>query len=139
MFDHESPETTDDLVAGLAAQRDEIRSYFGALATGEFFAPQGEHWSPAEHLRHLNKCVRPVVQALKVPKLALWARFGRSQHGSRSYEAVVESYRQSLAEGATAGPFSPSERDVGESAEEWHREIVKTWDDLGQRLATAIE
>ena len=61
MFSLDVPTTTDSLVTGLKGQRREISYFFGALSVEEFFAPQGDHWSPAGHLRHLAKSVRPLA------------------------------------------------------------------------------
>jgi hypothetical protein len=138
-FEVETPESTDGLTAGLKVQRQEISSFFGALSVVEFFAPQGDHWSPAGHLRHLAKSVRPLAAAMEVPKMALSVRFGRSRSGSRSFEEVVEIYRSQLAAGAGAGPFSPSDRTPDLSAGDWRLLILERWDQASQQLADALE
>lgn len=139
MFDLSSPRDSSDLATSLEKQGVEIEGFFSSLAESEFFAAQGEYWSPAEHLRHLIKSVRPVVQALEAPKLALRLRFGRSRRGSRTYDEVVASYRQSLAEGATAGPYAPSEGGTDRAADEWRREILERWAALCRQFLGAFE
>ena len=63
-------------------------------------------WSPCENLDHLRLAVRPVSLALALPSFALRI-FGKPRV-HRSYEQVVETYQQRLAEGAKAmAPFVP--------------------------------
>jgi hypothetical protein len=137
-FELDAPDTTERLATGLARQREEISSFFESLETGDFFAAQGEHWSPAEHLRHLAKSVRPVAGAMKVPKLILGFRFGWSFQGSRSFEQVVEMYRQLLAAGAGAGRFAPSQIRHELSDEEWQTQILERWRRASQQLGASL-
>ena len=139
MFDLETPTSTDDLTARLSAQGDEIEAFFACLELEELFASQGEHWSPAEHLRHLVKSVRPVVGALGVPRMVLRARFGRSKDGSRTFDEIVELYRDQLAQGATAGPFSPSRREPEGSLDDWRAHILASWRKVGEELVAALD
>lgn len=139
MFEFDTPETTESLVKGLAAQRQELSILFESLTVDEFFGPQGDHWSPAGHLRHLAKSVRPLAAAMEVPKMALGVRFGRSRGGSRSFDEIVEIYRSELAAGAGAGPFSPSETTPDLSADDWRLLILERWDQASQRLADVLE
>ena len=59
-------------------------------------------------MRHLTKSTRPVVTALKAPKLFLRFRFGKSGRASVGYDALCERYRGLLAAGGQAGRFAPS-------------------------------
>jgi hypothetical protein len=138
MFDFEVPETTDSLVTELESQRREISSFFESMSAEEFFAPQGDHWSPAGHLRHLAKSVRPLAAAMGVPKIALGVRFGRSRDGSRSFDEIVQIYREQLAAGARAGPFSPSKKKPDLSVDEWRRLILDRWRQASKQLAEAF-
>ena len=137
MFDIDAPRATEDLTASLAGQHEEISSFFSSLAEEEFLAPQGSHWSPADHLRHLVKCVQPLAGALEIPKVILRVRFGRWREGSRSYDEVVEAYREQLAAGADAGPFAPSQRGGLRDAA-WRLHILNRWEATGDHLTSSL-
>lgn len=139
MFEFDTPETTETLVAELEMQRQEVTDFFESLSVEEFFAPQGDYWSPSDHLRHLAKSVRPLASAMELPKLVLGVRFGRSRSGSRSFEEIVAIYRHELASGAVAGPFGPSQQKPDMSADGWRELILERWQQASQKLAEARE
>jgi hypothetical protein len=63
-------------------------------------SPYGK-WSAGQQLDHLIKSTRPVITALGIPRIAL--RFwGKPTHPSRSYEALIADYKQSLQPGGPA-------------------------------------
>ena len=144
MKEIEGPRTTQTLVKALQRQHREIDAYFSSLEVEEFLAPQGEHWSPEGHLRHLVKCVRPMARALSLPKASLLLRFGpnlrRAGFGgaSRSFEEVRDRYRALLAQGADAGPFSPSERSYEGTPKERREEVLGRWRKVSAALERAM-
>lgn len=105
-----TPVTKDDVVRGLRRLHAASAAYWEAYDTPAFFAPMGEAWSPAEHVRHLTKSMRPVARALRIPKLVLWLRFGRPKRPALGYDALVAWYRERLSAGGKAGSFAPSPR-----------------------------
>lgn len=58
-----------------------------------------EKWSTGQHLQHLIKSVKPLNQALNMPKMALKGMFGKNNREERTYEQLVEKYQTKLAEG----------------------------------------
>lgn len=67
-------------------------------------------WSPAQHIEHILRAVRPVAMALLVPKWFLRWRFGRPNRPPRDYEGLVQRYKEKLAAGGRAsGRFVPPE------------------------------
>lgn len=122
-----APVRTEEMRAALKRQGEELAATLEELPLEEFFAPQGTFWSPAEHLRHLIKSVRPLARALRIPKALLLLRFGPSLQGSRPPEVVRDRYLELLAAGGKAGPFGPSSRVPDLSPEDWRREIFKSW------------
>jgi len=137
MFDIRNPDSREALLDSLCSQQEEIADFADGFELEEFFVDQGEYWSPAGHLRHLNKSVRMVARGFEQTKLALLP-LGRSKSGSRSFREVVEIYQQALAEGATAGKFGPSSKVPELTAEEWRAQIMDHWSDSGHRLRQAI-
>lgn len=62
MFDFEKPQSKEEVGVALGVLEVEITSYFGSFGDNDFQAAQGEHWSPAGHLRHLAKSVRAAAE-----------------------------------------------------------------------------
>jgi hypothetical protein len=108
MFDTGEPRTGPEIRDALLLQAGEARLFLAAVPAGEFFAPQATYWSPAEHARHLVKSIRPVADAMGLPKLALRGMFGKAEAPSRDFVGMRETYRGALTGGATAGKFTPS-------------------------------
>jgi hypothetical protein len=121
LFDPGQPQTRSEIEAALRSVAAEGERFLATLPTTEFFAPQGTKWSPAEHARHLIKSVRPIAQALPLPKLLLRLRFGKAK-GSRSFAAVRETYLAALAAGA--GRYAPSARPLPEDPAAGQAEIL---------------
>ncbi len=104
---------------------------------GEFFAPLGDAWSPADNVRHLLKSNRPVQRALELPKLVLLLRFGVARAKSRRYPQLVGTYREALGAGLTAGNFAPRPLAADEQTEAVRNRIVSELDDTLAGLAAA--
>ncbi len=137
MFELEVPGTREEIRQALAAQEQEIRSFLDGFGLETFFAPQGAHWSPAGHVRHLNKTVGAVANGMGQPRVALLA-FGRSTNGSRPYDEIVELYHSALEAGGQAGSYGPSDRVPDLSREEWRTQIMERWAEVGKRLRKAL-
>jgi hypothetical protein len=80
----------------------------GSLNANEFEATPGGKWSAGQNLDHLNKSMRPVNLALRFPPFLLRLLFGKPNRKPRSYDELVERYKQKLAAGGVASkPFIP--------------------------------
>ncbi|HEY0978467.1 MAG TPA: DinB family protein [Flavobacteriales bacterium] len=65
-------------------------------------------WTAVQHLDHIRLAVSPVSNALLLPKWFLRWRFGTPNRPPRTYEALVQRYREKLAAGGRAsGRFIP--------------------------------
>ncbi|MDX2248847.1 MAG: DinB family protein [Bacteroidia bacterium] len=105
-----------------------------------------EKWSTGQHLAHLIKSTRPVNLALRLPKFILKWRFGINNREEKTYEALVEKYKQKLAAGGTApSPFIPPKISANEKKAliaQFNRElaklkkVVRKWDE--KHLSTYI-
>lgn len=122
------PFSGTEIVAAMARLHAESERYLAAIPAAEFAAPQGEKWSPADHVRHLAKSTFPLVPALGLPKLLLGLRFGRAREASRRLPVLRDAYRTRLTEtGATAGRFAPSPRPAPADPAAWQREVLASW------------
>jgi len=92
----------DELILGHAELHATLAAELAALTPAEFYAPQGEFWSPAQHLDHLVRSVKPLVNALGLPRIVLRLLFGKAKT-SRQTGEVVAGYLKKLAGGAGAG------------------------------------
>jgi len=102
-----APWSRDEIVAELRRVGRLCDAFWAAFPTPEFVAPIGSAWSPADNVRHLVKSARPVIAALRIPRLGLRMAFGRATRPSRTYEDLRRDYRATLAAGGDAGRFAP--------------------------------
>lgn len=137
MFELDIPSSREEIRTALHNQEVEIADYLATLSTEVFFAPQGENWSPAGHLRHLIKTLRAVAGGLGQSRAALLL-FGRSKSGSRGYEEVVGQYLEALEAGAKAGKYGPSDRVPELTPEEWREQLVERWGEAGSELRKTL-
>lgn len=127
MFDPGHPSTGSELREALGRLLAEGHAYLVTLAADEFFRPQGEHWSPADHVRHLRKSSTPLVAALRLPRVLLRIRFGTHDGPSRPYDAIKSSYLAKLAAGGQAGRFAPAPEATPPDPLERRNEILAGW------------
>jgi len=133
------PHSAAEIAAAMTRLHAESERYLAAIPAAEFAAPQGEKWSPADHVRHLAKSTYPLVQALGLPKLLLGLRFGRSAGESRRFPVLRDDYRRLLRQtGATAGRFAPSPRPLPDDLEAWQREGLGSWRRAVSTLAEKV-
>lgn len=125
------PRTGAEIGSAIVRLHAESERYLAAIPATGFAAPQGEKWSPADHVRHLAKSTYPLVGALGLPKIVLGLRFGRGKTASRRFQDLREDYRTLLREtGATAGRFAPSPLAPLADATEagtFQREVLAKW------------
>ena len=129
MFEPGEPQSGSELRTAMRHLVAEGRGYVEALPLGVFFAPQGDRWSPAEHLRHLRKSTVPVARALRMPAWLLRLRFGRGAGTSRDFRTLRDTYRGALAQGGQAGRFAPTRESTPIDPAGRRLAIIGAWDD----------
>lgn len=71
-------------------------------------ASRNGKWTPAQHLEHILRGVRPVALAVRLPRWLLRWWFGKPNRPPRDYDAIVARYTEKLAAGGRAfGVFVP--------------------------------
>ncbi len=138
MFEIDPPTDKQSIANALEKLDGEIGDYFQALSTEEFLAPQGAAWSPSGHLQHLTKAVAPLAGAMRLPRLLLRLRFGRSRTGSRDFEAIRERYHEALSGGLEAGPYGPSSRPAELPPQALRGRTLGRWRRASGELRTAL-
>lgn len=117
-----------EIAAAMERLHAESERYLTAIPAAEFAQPQGEKWSPADHVRHLAKSTHPLVQALRLPKLLLELKFGRGPGDSRRLPRLRDDYQQALRQpGASAGRFAPTPQPIPEDPAAWQSEALLAW------------
>jgi len=137
VFDPGEPQSGPELRTAMRRLVAEGREYLDALPLDTFFAPQGDRWSPAEHIRHLRKSTAPVARALRVPAWLLRLRFGRGAGTSRGFRTLRETYRSALAGGGQAGRFAPSPESAPADPPARRAAIVGAWDEAALAVDAA--
>ena len=129
-FAIDPPHTGAEILSALRTHRDEAEAFFSELPLDEFLAPQGDRWSPADHLRHLAKSVRPVANALRLPRFVLGVLFGRAVGPGRAFEPCARSTRGSSPMGPKPGGsrrVSARCRPRASEQEAYRRRVMEHW------------
>ncbi len=135
----QEPFGREELRRDLGAVREWAGELWESFAVADFFAPLGEAWSPADNVRHLVKSNRPVVGALKLPRVALLLRFGPTWRPSRSYGDLRATYREALGAGLRAGRFAPRALEPAEQNAAERRRILDQWSTSLVDLAAVLD
>lgn len=108
----------NEIIKQLEEQSEAVKDWFLKQPIEQMeFAPENA-WTAGQHLLHLIKSTRPLGRGMRFPRFLLRLKFGKVKHESRSFEAVVQAYQDSLSRGGEAtGDYVPravrsSERDV---------------------------
>ena len=134
-----APETLGELRDSLGRIVADSAVWLARLPADVFFAPQGDRWSPAEHVRHLRKSSAPLVQAYGLPRVVLRVLFGRARRPSRGFVELREVYRSALAAGGQAGRFAPSREPSPADPPRRQAEILGAWQLTNAALLHRIE
>lgn len=133
--------TRDEIVHALAGAEREVAAFFGGLSPDDFVRREGEAWTPAEHLRHLDRTVRAITRALGFPRWILRLRFGGSKQPSRGYDEVRMVYRARLAAGGKSTPefVPPREAVAAREVEAYRARLLGRWAEANARMRVALE
>ena len=131
------PYTKREIIEAWSDEYLEVGRFFSGIDGAEFFAAPEGVWSAADNLVHLIRSGRPVAMALKIPRIALRLRYGRSRRAGRSFaETRAEYVEVALAGGAVAsGRFLP---EVTGTGPEVRQRIITGWNATGRRLEQAL-
>lgn len=133
----------------LATAERDVGDYFGSLDAEEFVRRDGDAWTPAQHLDHLNIATSAAAKAYAVPSWLLRLRFGRARRASRGYDELRSDYRALLAQGGRAtGRYVPApDATTTEEAlvrrtmllSRWYRVNARLQDGIRETTESALE
>jgi uncharacterized damage-inducible protein DinB len=128
------------LINMLTVSNQRVIDWFTAVSTEDFFARYGEAWSASDHVDHLIKAHKPVAKALKLPRVALRAMFGKPHQPSMAYEELCRIYREEIAKGAQAsGRYLPNREDSDSSSETKKKKLLEQFSKASTELVLAVE
>lgn len=132
------PYSKVEIITALEAETQAVYDYFTAIPESEFFQAPADVWTPADNLVHLIKSASPVATALKLPKLALRARFGKAQQVTRPFTEVRATYMTfaDAGQAIATGPFVP---EVSTYTAAERERILQGWLKKSRQLISAIE
>jgi hypothetical protein len=129
-----------EVITALRDSDQRAQAWFSAIPTQEYFTRQGEVWSAGDNVDHMIKAIKPLVKALKLPRITLQAMFGKSDGVSRTYDEVCNIYRDELAKGAKAsGRYLPSDQIPEENQEETKQGQLAQLSEVIKKLVSACE
>lgn len=128
-----------ELLATLKESNQRVINWFAEISAEQFFQREDEVWSASDNLDHLIKSHKPIAKALKLPRLALQGMFGSANQPSRSYEAICQVYKDTLAAGGVAsGRFLP-EQQSPDSPETLKKDLLNQFSKASAELVSATE
>lgn len=77
-------------------------NFFERLPASDWNRPLPDKWNSSQQVAHLLLAVKPVRQAYWLPKWFLRWKFGVANRPSRSYEQLVDRYKERLNGGGRA-------------------------------------
>ncbi len=98
----------EDIIQVLKQNHQQFADYIQSLSADDFMHRKEEKWTAGQHADHIVRSVSPVAMALGLPRIAPRLLFGKSKRPSKTYEDLVEKYKNKLAKGGKAsGRFVP--------------------------------
>ncbi|MEQ8712684.1 MAG: DinB family protein [Cyclobacteriaceae bacterium] len=100
--------TKPELASRLKSQYEQFADCITGLSDEQFVATPTGKWSAGQHAEHLLKSVAPLNKVMQ--SRPVLESFGRAEHSSRDYDAIVVYYQETLAKGYEDRPqFLPAE------------------------------
>jgi uncharacterized damage-inducible protein DinB len=129
-----------EIISALQDSNQRAQAWFSAISTQDYFTRQGEVWSASDNVDHMIKSVKPIVKALKLPRVALQTMFGKADKPSRTYEEVCQTYRAEIAKGAKAsGRYLPEEDVPVENREAFKEQQLGEFSKAVEALVSVCE
>jgi hypothetical protein len=130
--------TRESILTSLEKTHTEVTAFFHSQTPERFYRrPSPNAWSYAENLDHLIKSVRPLTQALRLPKITPRLLFGRPKNPSRSFEEMKVAYVHRLDQGAGAsGRYLPAADKSGDATAQ--SALLERWGRASNQLMAAL-
>ncbi|HUN21966.1 MAG TPA: DinB family protein [Anaerolineales bacterium] len=132
-------QTKEEILTALRFENARVTTAFVNVPSSQFFARTAEVWSVSDQVDHLIRSHKPIIKALKLPRLALKTLFGQAKRKSMTYLELRACYIDKLENGAVAtGSFIPEQvQPIHEEDEK--RNLLKRWESVSEDLAVQVE
>lgn len=131
--------TLEDITNETKNSNQRAIAWFDVIPSNQFFIREGEVWSASDNVDHLIKAIKPIMIALKMPRLGLQAMFGKAEHPSRAYAEICKIYVAEIAKGAQAsGRFLPDQESPAEP-EAQKKTLLDQLNKAGNSLLSTLE
>jgi len=105
-----------EITTSLQTNHQQFADYIQSLTIDEFLHRKEDKWTLGQHADHIVKSVSPVVMALGLPKIAPRLLFGKSKRESKTFDGLIEKYKDRLSKGGKAsGRFVPKDVSLQEN------------------------
>lgn len=113
----------------------QLTDYCLTIPDDLFFKEPADKWSIAQNVAHLIIALKTTVAAYALPKFLVRLIGGKPNRPSRSYEELVEKYRQKLAAGGKAqGRYVPKKIPPSYS----RQKLLNRWQKVTEEYLEAI-
>ncbi|WP_421978159.1 DinB family protein [Roseivirga seohaensis] len=124
----------DQIKNRLSAAYSNFINSCNSLTKDEFeYAPEGK-WSAGQQMEHLIKSTSPLNQAMGLPKFLVKFKFGKANRPSKTFDQLVERYKEKLGLGGVASAaFSPQKVDFNKK-EKVINQLQSNIESINQKL-----
>jgi hypothetical protein len=127
--------TKEEIAEKLITDHRSFTDYIESLSEKEFMFSRNDKWTAGQQLEHLIRSVRPLALGFILPNFAIGLLFGKSNRAGRTYEQLVDKYKEKLAAGGRAsGQFIPPPISVAQKDE-----LITKLNRLATKLASQVK
>ncbi|MGB0978694.1 MAG: DinB family protein [Croceimicrobium sp.] len=114
----------------LESQHQDLMSFLKNMKEEQIHIQKDGKWSAIQNVDHLLKSIKVVNSAVHKPSILLRSAFGKPNREARSYEGLVQRYRERLADRTADAPkeyqaADPKELDVPTVLKEYDKEVQR--------------
>lgn len=132
-------QSKNEIISSLKDSGQRVQTWFQAIPSEQFFTREGKNWSASDNVDHMIRAIKPIIKAMKLPKMALQTLFGKAEHPSKTYEEICTIYSEEIKRGAKAGgSFLPNQEEPRQPGEK----KINLLDQLSveiEKLVSAVE
>lgn len=98
----------DKILTELRERHKSFTGYIQSLNEKDFTFSKDAKWTAGQQLDHVYRSISPLALAFTLPKFVPGLLFGKANRPSKTYDEVVNKYKDKLANGGVAtGQFVP--------------------------------
>lgn len=129
--------TREQIISEAGKAFDAFAKKIAEMEETVFFAkPSADKWSAAEHVKHLIISTNTTTLAYTLPVFIVRWVGGTPNRQSRTYEALVERYKEKLALGGKAsGRFVPKPMNIKHG----QQQLIADWNKASARFINALQ